>query len=140
MNTIDYGGRNLRKGIGVLTNDKKNKHLKLFVSGNVKKFARISSRRILLVGLEGIPMKKTVEILPEPDIPLKILDAKALKGKNIRFALEEIPGGGYRLTVENHMAKKGRYHDRVTLRTDSKIRPWIRIDINGTVLAKPQKK
>jgi hypothetical protein len=44
------------------------------------------------------------------------------------------------LTVENLKKDKGRYYDTISLKTDSKIRPLIKVRVNGYILDKEKKK
>lgn len=56
---------------------------------------------------------------------------------NIRFTLEEAKpprGTGYILTVENLKKEKGRYYDLISLKTDSKIKPLIKINVYGQIM------
>ncbi len=56
---------------------------------------------------------------------------------NIRFTLEEAKpprGAGYILTVENLKKEKGRYYDMISLKTDSKIKPLIKINVYGQIM------
>lgn len=62
----------------------------------------------------------------------------------MRFTLQEVKrpeGVGYVLTAENLKKDKGRYYDMITLKTDSKIKPLIKINVYGTIVEpKPRKK
>jgi hypothetical protein len=78
----------------------------------------------------------TVTIIPREKYPFKILDAKAINGKNIRYEFMERPaeeGKGYTLLIENTRKEKGGYHDTIYLKTDSPIKPQIRIRISGYI-------
>jgi hypothetical protein len=49
-------------------------------------------------------------------------------------------GAGYILIVENLKKEKGRYYDMISLKTDSKIKPLIKINVYGHIVApKPSK-
>jgi hypothetical protein len=102
----------------------------------VEKFVTITPNNAILRGFVGDQLKTTVKIIPEDKYPFKIIESKAIDGKNIRFKLEEhklSKGIEYVLTVENLKKDKGRYYDNISLKTDSKIRPMIRIRVNGTI-------
>ena len=62
----------------------------------------------------------------------------------MRFTLQEAKQPeetGYVLIVENLKKDKGRYYDMISLRTDSKIKPLIKINVYGTIIEpKPRKK
>ena len=126
----------MNKNITVETNDQKNPNLNLAVFGMVDKFVTIIPKNVILRGFIGDQLKTTVKIIPEEKYPFKIIESKAINGKNIRFELEEhklSKGMEYVLTVENLKKDEGRYIDNISLKTDSKIRPLIRINVNGSI-------
>jgi hypothetical protein len=129
----------MNKNITVETNDQKNPNLNLTVFGMVEKFVTIIPKNVILRGFIGDQLKTTVKIIPEEKYPFKIIESKAINGKNIRFELEEhklSKGMEYVLTVENLKKDEGRYIDNISLETDSKIRPLIRISVNGSIRAR----
>ena len=126
----------MNKSITVETNDQKNPKLNLTVFGMVEKFVTIIPKNVILRGFVGEKLKTTVKIIPEEKYPFKIIESKAINGKNISFKLEEhklSKGMEYVLTVENLKKDKGRYSDNISLKTDSEIRPLIRISVNGSI-------
>ncbi len=126
----------MNKSITVETNDQKNPKLNLTVFGMVEKFVTIIPKNVILRGFVGDQLKTTVKIIPEEKYPFKIIESKAINGKNIRFKLEEHKLSKemeYVLTVENLKKDKGRYSDNISLKTDSEIRPLIRISVNGSI-------
>jgi len=128
----------------VTTNDKKNLRVRLAVAGYVEKFVNIAPRIIRLRGYVGRTIKAVVKIVPEKKYPFKIIGSGSINPKNIRFTLQEAkhPGRtGYILIVENLKKEKGRYYDMISLKTDSKIKPLIKINIYGNIIEpKPSKK
>lgn len=105
--------------------------------GPVKKFVTISPRRVILRGHIGNRINKAVIIRQEAEYPFKIVEARAQKGENIKFAWKEYrdkKGVGYRLFIENLRKKKGQYFDSIILKTDSEIQPEIKISIYGDIL------
>jgi len=94
-------------------------------------------------GLIGMVPVKTVKIIPESKYPFKIEEVHAQKGKDIRFELKPLKDqekSGYELTVENLKKAKGRYSDTIILKTDSKIKPELKIHVYGDILDKPRQK
>jgi hypothetical protein len=92
---------------------------------------------VILRGDVGKSIVTSVRIIPETKYPFKILDIQTLNQQNIRCTLKEIKpseGSGYILTVENLKKEKGRYYDMISLKTDSKLRPLIKISVHGTIL------
>jgi hypothetical protein len=102
----------------------------------VEKFVTIIPKNAILRGFVGDKLKTTVKIIPEEKYPFKIIESKAINGKDIRFKLEEHKLSKvieYVLTVENLKKDKGPFYDNISLKTDSKIRPMIRIRVNGYI-------
>lgn len=113
----------------------------LTVSGQVEKFVSISPKRVRLTGYVGQPLKTVVKIIPEKKYPFKIIGTKTSDQKNISYTLEEmqdLPGTGYILSVENVRKKQGNYYAMISLKTDSKIKPLIQISIYGNILEPKQ--
>lgn len=103
----------------------------------MEKFVTIVPSSIILKGDAGQPIETSVRIIPEPKYPFKILDVQTLNQQNIRYTLEEIKpseGTGYKLTVKNLKKETGRYYDMISLKTDSKLKPLIKISVYGTIL------
>lgn len=143
MNTKGYGGRRLKKGATIYTNDNKKPRLRLSISGDVEKFATIKPQAVILRGFTGEKVKGKVTIIPEQKYPFKILKARAKNGKDISVRLEEVKGPKgmqYALTVENQRPQKGRYFDTITLETDSKIRPTLTVRVYGDLRAHVEEK
>jgi len=136
IHTANYGGRKMNKRIAVESNDLQRPKLELTVTGMVEKFATISPSWVRLYGSAQKLVKAEVKIIPEAKYDFKIIDAKVDEGRYIRMRLERIGSSqrtGYKLIVENRLKKKGRYMDRVTLKTDSQIRPEITINVIGVI-------
>ena len=115
--------------------------LHLTIAGNVEKFVDIVPRRVVLRGFSGNPINAKVKIIPKNKYPFTIKKAKATNTKNIAFKLEKTKSSEkmeYILTVENLKKTKGRYVDAIKLKTDSKIRPEIKIHVIGNILDRPK--
>jgi len=109
----------------------------LTVVGNVQNFVSIVPKRVVLRGVAGDPIKATVRIIPEENYPFTVKDVKAGNTKNIRFSLEKVENSKkpeFVLSVENLKKDKGRYFDTIRLKTDSKIRPEIKVNVIGNIL------
>ena len=129
----------MKKTAGVYTNDKNRPQQDLVISGPVEKFATIRPKHVSLRGYAGDPIKGQVSIISEKKYPFKILDARAQDGKNIKFQLDEVKksnGPAYELTVENLLEKTGRYYDTIILKTDSKVRPELKVRVYGNLRAR----
>ena len=107
------------------------------VIGNINHFVRIIPNRVILNGFTGDPIERTVKIIPEKKYPFNIVGDRTVRKKYIRYKLEEVKQSeriGYVLTVANLKKGKGRYFETIRLKTDSKIRPEIRIRVYGNIL------
>ena len=108
----------------------------LNISGLVGEFATIIPKRVVLRGIAGQPIKGMVTIVPKEKYPFKITAAMARYGNQIHFKYEEIQNSdsnGYLLTIENLLTQKGRYADTIILKTDSRTRPEIKIQVVGDI-------
>ena len=86
--------------------------------------------------MAGQSIEKTVTITPGEKYPFSILDISARKGENIRFTFKKIDSrdrSHYVLMVKNIKAGKGRYVDKIYLKTDSAIRPVIEVVVVGII-------
>lgn len=120
-----------------MTNDPKRPRIELTITGEVEKFVTIAPSRVTLKGHAGEKIQSTVEIIPEPGYPFKILDVQALNPSNVLWTLNRIDpakGSGYRLTVENLKADAGRYFDLISIKTDNSLRPVIKINVYGNII------
>ena len=136
VKTAGFGGRQLKKNIRVETSDKDKPQFNLTVMGKVEKFVTLSPKRVRLTGKPGTLIRMTVRIVPEKKYPFKIVSHNARDGKYIKYALTEVEGANgkeYRLVVENLKDEKGRYHDVIYFKTDSKIRPELNIRVYGNI-------
>ncbi len=118
------------------SNDPRTPKLRLGVSGEVERFAIIKPRHVRLFGDVGQQIRQTVTIVPEKKYPFKILEARARNGKFITYELksEEGPDGTrYRLTIESRREQPGRFMDSILLKTDSDIRPELRVNVFGLI-------
>lgn len=120
------------------SNDPQTPKLRLGISGDVEKFVTIKPRHVRLFGDVGTAIKQTVTIVPEKKYPFKILETKARNGQFIKYELEtqEGPAGTqYKLVIESTRKTKGRYVDSILLKTDSSIRPEIKVNVFGLIRA-----
>jgi hypothetical protein len=137
--TEGYGGRLLKKGIQVMTNDPENRRLNLKISGKVTPFADIQPKRVRFSGTPDEKMTEQVVIRQREDLPFRIVKSYARRGRDIRFELRELEQEGqteYRIDIENLKKTTGRYVETITLVTDSKIKPKIHIKVYGRITKK----
>ncbi len=127
----------MSKHATIYTNDTRRRQLGLVVTGFVERVYTLSPQRLLLKGYTDETIAEKISIKPVQKYAFKILEAKAQRGDNIKVALAEIKAGqgaqAYEITVANLKKEKGRYVDTVELKTDSKLRPEIKIFVRGDI-------
>ena len=130
-----------RDAIKLLTTSSVRKELIIPVYGNIKapEIATITPPgTVRLKGYAGEAVKAYVTIVPKKEQTFDIVETKADKGKNIRFALTPSRGTDnkmYLLTVENKKEAPGRFRDTIRLLTTNKIQQEITIPIWGEIRA-----
>lgn len=132
LDTNERGGKELKKYITVYTNDPNNPKPKLIIYGNVERFASIKPPGVSLRGYVGEAMQKDVRITPREEYPFKIVTSNTQYGKHIAFQLNEHSIGEateYLLKIKNITKEKGIYRDKIILRTNSGIKPKIKIPV-----------
>lgn len=120
----------------VKTNTPDRSVMYLTVMGNVENFVTIVPKRVTLRGAAGHPIKATAKIIPEKKYPFNIKSVSVVNKKNIDVKLEKTKDTkmtSYLITVENLKKTKGRYFDTIKIKTDSKIRPEIKIYVIGNI-------
>jgi hypothetical protein len=104
--------------------------------GTVERFAAIEPGFAKLFGKAGEDIHATIRIIPEDRYRFRILGPAEEQTNNIRYMISRIenPGQqGYLLTVRNIRERKGRYFERIVLKTDSPLKPEIKISVYGYV-------
>jgi hypothetical protein len=112
------------------------------ITGWVQRFVTVEPERIVLRGQPGEELKASVKIVPGEDFPFSILQAQAKHGRFISIALEDLKDSeqkGFLLTVVNLRKNPGRYFDVVSLKTDSAIRPELRVNVSGFIQNRSKK-
>ena len=128
----------MKKNVAVNTDDPQQPTVNLTITGKVKPFAIITPRYARLTGPAGQTIKVDVTITPKEQYPFKIVDVQAKHGNYIKYSLDENKGNrskGWVLHLENVKADKGRYADTITIKTDSRLKPTIKIGVYGYITA-----
>ncbi len=128
----------MKKNIEVFTDDPDNARVILNITGRVIHFAKMEPAYARLVGQVGTDISRAITITREKAYPFKILQAKAKKGDDITFDVQEFSeaeADGYILTIKNKKPAAGRYADTVILTTDSSIKPTIAIPVYGQIIS-----
>lgn len=136
IDTDGSGGQTINKDFIVETNDSAHPKIRLSVSCTIKKVVTITPKIVRLFGPAGRVLRESVKIIPEEAYAFTILEAKAQKGENIHFDLQKVVHKNhleYLLTVENQKREKGFYSDKIILKTDSSVKPEIRIGVFGKI-------
>ena len=128
----------MTKTATIESNDPQTPRLRLTLSGEVNSFAQVEPRRVSLAGVAGETIEAIVTITPVAAYPFKVIESKALKGDYIDHRVAEKQSGGalyYELTVTNLKDEAGHYSDTIIIKTDSEIRPELRINVRGNLRA-----
>jgi len=94
----------------------------------------------MLSGIAGQELKKDVKIIPEEKYPFKIVNVSTKNSSNISVELKEVKESKrmeYLLTIQNLKKEKGKYHDTIKIKTDSKVKPEIHLNVHGNIREKP---
>lgn len=133
VNTRGYGGRHIREGVRVYTNDPVRPEFNLTMTGQVERFAEITPGRLVLAGYQGEPIRQTVTIRSTEKHPFRITGMSHRHQDNLKIQLDQTRHGNpaeYLLTVENLKDTPGRYVDQIQLQTDNEIHPEIRLVVS----------
>jgi len=123
----------------VHTSDEKADVIQLKIRGKVNQFATITPARVRMTGAMNQNITSRVVIIPDPSYPFKIVEVKPEKVGNIRVEVKETGQEGARqfeLSIFNLKNEKARYFDTVVVKTDSEIRPELKISVYGNILEK----
>lgn len=131
----------MRKGFTVFTNDPAKSQVKLMVIGKVKGHISLSPAYIRFMGREGQPLSRTVTIKPLNGHTFNIQDVVTKEGKHLTYDLKPMGGDaakhGYQLVVQNTMQTAGSYTDLITIKTDSEVKPTLRIPVSARIHKAP---
>lgn len=122
------------------TDDPKNAVIELHLKGKVQKFATIEPERVNLQGLLGDTVSQTVTIIPETEVPFKILQVNAMKGTDFTHTLKETEIDGkkaYQLTVVSKKKTEGRFYDKIIILTDRSDYQPIMLIVSGELRKPP---
>jgi len=146
VKTDGYGGRTLKKKIKVLTDDLAMPTLYLTIQGVVEKVVDITPKSLVFQGDCGTVMEKTITIIPIPKYPLNVLSLKFKTGKYMTGTLEKTQINGkqaYKVIVKTKKEAAGNFYDKVTLKTDSRVKPiinvWVKVRLKDNPVVVPAK-
>lgn len=131
--TSGRGGKTVTEEFFAYTNDDQNKRVLLKVIAQIKSVVSIQPEKVHLWGNAGEEITETIIITPQKNYEFKIIDIVAANGKEIEYKVEKLEDNSYRLFVANKKNEKGTYSDILFLKTDSKLKPALRINIFGNI-------
>lgn len=143
MDTSGFGGKKLQKTATVFTNDPENQKVDLIIRGDVKEFATIQPSRVRMAGKVGDDVSSTVTVTPAEEFPFSVVGVEPLKEGNVKVEMVEEPVSEaddrkrYKVTVTNLKQEKARYFDTIVLKTDSDVRPELKISVYGNIFDPP---
>jgi len=116
----------------VESNDPDRRTSSLIFKGHVEKIVTITPAQVRLIGTEGQALTTKVRIVPSKNYPFKLLSVNAMDPKLFTVDVKEVQGKTgqeYELTVKNVTSENGRYSSAISIGTDSKIKPQMRIQV-----------
>ncbi len=134
IDTNGFGGREFSKLILVSTNEPNNAMLNLTISGQVSLFADIAPKSLIFKGSAGETVQAASVITPHEEYPFSIT------GFELDDALKDLvsiditrDGKKFIVTAKNKMKTAGQYLGKMIIKTDSSVKPEIKIFIRGTI-------
>ena len=139
LSTKNYGGKTAKKIIRIVTNDPKNPELSYLLNGKVNAFATISPKTLRIYGKVGDTLEDNVTIRPSEAHPfvIKRIEAGKKSNREIRTHFDEVTtdqGKEYRVNIKAIFDQKGSFSEKITIITDSDIRPTLSFNIRATVV------
>lgn len=119
----------------VRTDDPANKTFRLHIKGSVEQLFDVSEQAVHLTGKVGENIVEAVTIRPEEQFGFRILSGEVKKGNNLDVAfLQDQPvESAWKITIRNKARQAGRYYDVITLKTNSSLKPELKIRVFGNI-------
>ena len=135
VNTEGYGGKTLLKTALVRTDDPASKTFRLHIEGPVEKLFEVSDQAVHLDGKIGQKIAEVVTVRPVEKFGHRILSGTVKKGENMEVAfLKDDPSeSAWKISIRNTAQQAGRYYDVITLKTDSDLKPELKIRVFGHI-------
>jgi hypothetical protein len=131
IKTNGYAGRKMSKSIKVVTDDPDNEKFSLIFKGNVDSVVAISPKTVKLNGKPGDELEKAVTITPSFKYFFSITDLEQKFNKNIKARLirPESKEKPWQVLVKASSNKVDDLYEVITLKTDSKYQPKLKIRV-----------
>jgi hypothetical protein len=136
FNSLGYDNEYIQRRLLIQTNDPIQPVLQVMLKGMVEGVAVIRPVSVRLFGKKEDDLKVAVEIIINPKTPFKIIETKAENGTNIQYDLKDKmdkDARSYLLTVRNIKKETIQYIDIIHLKTDSPIKPEIKVRVYGMI-------
>lgn len=133
VSTSGKGGKHVTRSFFIFSNDPNNKKITLKVTGKVLPFAILEPKKASLWGKKGSEIKEEILITPQNKDGFEITDIRAANGSAIEYHLEKLKDGKFKLIIKNTRKDVGVYTDYLFLRTNSKNRNTLRVNVYGNI-------
>jgi hypothetical protein len=136
IKTSGYGGKTLKKKILVKTDDPNNRKFHLVVTGKVEKVVDITPRTVSLSGAPGEVLEARVTITPTEKYRFSILGLEQKYNTQIKAQLVKPAQGdlAWQVKITSTSQKADDLYDVITLKTDSKYKPTLKIRVYAIYL------
>jgi hypothetical protein len=120
----------------VKTNDPNHKRFNLVVTGKVEAVVEISPGTVSLSGAPGDVLEAMVAITPMDKYPFLILGLEQKFNRQIKAQLIEPAKGSlvWQVKITSTSSKADDLYDIITLKTDSKFKPTLKIRVYAIYL------
>lgn len=131
----------MNKNTIVKTNDPNRRKFVLKVQGPVERVVSIRPSSVYLYGTAGQTLTSEVTIQPSEKYPFSILEMKQRQGSGVAASLHEpeSKGGPWKISIQATAPKVTNLYDNLTLETDSKYRPTLKIRVS-VMFSEPKQK
>jgi predicted HNH restriction endonuclease len=132
----------LKKKILVKTDDPDKKQFNLVVTGKVETVVDIMPRTVSLSGAPGDVLEARVTITPAEKYGFSILELTQKFNTNIKAQLikPDIGNQAWQVKISSTSQKTETLYDVITLKTDSKYKPTLKIRVYATYFKKDKTK
>jgi len=132
----------LKKKILVKTDDPVNKQLYLTVTGKVETVVDITPKTVSLRGVPGDVLQTMVTITPVEKYDFSILELNQKFNTDIKAQLikPEKDNSSWQVKISSTSQIADDFYDVITLKTDSKYKPTLKIRVYAIYLKKDNKK
>lgn len=123
----------MKKRIKVSIDDPTTPTAYLTIQGPVERVVNITPRTLVFQGNSGKVMEKTITIIPVEKYPLNILDLTFKNSRYLACELKKTQINGkqaFKVIVKTKKEARGKFYDRLLMKTDSRVKPLIIVWVN----------